>query len=783
MGVVNTYLEKDGVEFPLGGRVSTWFRSSSSSFRRDATFTVQTNSTQPLSLSNSSTSGSASAGTSFTLLSTDLYTSSTSSGSNGDAAGSSTLSDLSVNNSAVSTVASSNTYERASTVETTISNRVDFASFSDLKPTVVSVSKSLFLKESPYWWSIGKTEITTTTNEYTTTDNTSETTFTRKTQDTGGATSEASYPMVGSTAGSAITKNKLPNIVVAGSADVFSYQIFSARGEKNVAFSDAYVSLKSPARVSVKYNITNDSIRVFTITGSDHKPPSTSSLKNIFDYGEASSSSTGSNFNTLVFATQSYWRNASYSMDPVVSEWVKVPGSWATGTLYFLGVASSLVHRGTTTRPEIITAAAISTVPCLSYLEDISGKTDSGGLVQFVTSYTYEQNGKTKTRYFDPVATTIRGTLPKLYTTTVASTISLQTIQVLSTSTSTTGEEKSPGFTATFSSSRISVEGLTAKKYWYDFSLGYPINIFYQGGVNRIPLVAFCKSLPKGFLGFIGSYSDARALKAYRNIKVNTFGRPFGSVSFNIYDLTELFLEARRGGTVFYPKFYRTFRDFTVVGSGINGSLQTSAELSVIYSRTSTTSQTRTTTTNSSYNSTGITKSRDNTSVNVGTTTQVKTYKKSTTTNTTRNTVELTTVTYNYELDAPVDTTGFTQNFIQELDFLSHIKGVRVPLGLNRIVFSRGIVGEFGGLGDTTMHVANCSLDYTVYNSTGGTSVGKSAYTNISKAESFVVTEKHIIHLEARALYTTFKTHGDTPNIPINAFLGLTTSVNGFTFL
>lgn len=786
MGVVNTYSERNGADFPFDRFVATSFRSSSSSFSRAATFTVSTNSTQRQSTSSSSTSGSASAGTWYTRLSSDEYTSSTSAGANGGDSGSSTVSTLTVNNSAFNSQKSSLSYGRASTIETTISNFADFASFSDLKPTVVSLSKSLFLKEPPYWWSVGKTEITTTTNQYTTTKNTSETTFTRKTQDIGGATSEYTYDIVSSVAGSAITKNKLPNIIVAATADVYSYQIFSAKSGNNVEFSKAYESLEGPAAtVKIDYNVENDNVKVFTITGSDDEPPSTSSHKNMFDHGNAST--TVSNYNnTAVMATESYYFNDSFSYNTDAEEWVIVPGYWRTGTQinFALGVVNTFQHRGTTTRPAIITAAANSTVPCFSFLENASATSDTeNGFVIFATSYTYKQNGKTKTRYFAPVATTVVGTTPNPYTTTVVSTVPLETRQVVSSSTSTSGEEKSPGFTATFSSSRISVQGLTAKDYWYDFSLMSPINIFFAQGFNQLPVRAYYKHLPEGFLGFIGSYKDHRNLTAYRTIKFSSSGQAFGSASFNIYDLTELFFEARKGGTVFYPKFYATFRDFTVVGTGIDGSLKTSAELSVMYSRTTTTRQTRTTTANSSYSSTGITKKRNNTIVNVGTTTQVKTYKQRTTTNTTRNIVELTTVTYKYELDDPVSTTGFTVSYINELDFAQHIKGVQVPVGINRAYYSRGIIGCMNGLGDTTVHINNCSLLYTIYNSTGGSSSSKTAYANVSKQHEFTISESHIMHVELKALYKTHKQYDDSPNIPAYKFFGLTTSAQGFTFL
>jgi hypothetical protein len=782
MGVVNTYSERNGVDFPFSRVVATSFRSSSSSFSRGATYTVQTNSTQNQSTSTSSSSGSASAGTWYTRASSDEYTSSTSSGADGEANGSSTVSTLTVNNSEFSSQISTLSFQRASTIGTTISNLANFASFSDLKPTVVSLSKSLFLKEPPYWWSVGKTETTTTTNQYTTTKNTSETTFTRKTQDTGGATSEYTFEIVSSVAGSPITKNKLPNIVVAATADVYSYQIFSAKSANNVEFSEAYKSLEGPvATVTINYNVTNDDVKVFTLTGPDDELPSTSSYKNEFDYGDASSTISGSP--TAVVATVSYYWNDAASYNTDAEEWVIVPGYWQTGAQYNIGQIGTFQHRGTTTRPGTISAAANSTVLGFSYLEDISATENTEtGFTVFATSYTYKQNGKTKTRYFAPIATTVAGTIPNLYTTTVVSTVRLETREVVSSSTSNSGEQISPGFTATYSSSRISVQGITAKDYWHDFSVMTPVNIFYAGGYNQLPAVAFYKHFPEGFLGFIGSYSDIKTLTAYRNIKVNTSGQPFGSASLDIYDLTELFFEARKGGTVFYPKFYATFREFTVIGTGVDGSLQTSAELSVIYSRTTTTSQTRATTTNSFYNSTGITKSRNNTNVNVGTTTKVKTYKKRTTTNTTRNTVELTTVTYKYELEDPVSTTGFAQYNVNELDFAQHIKGVNVPVGLNRAYFSRGIIGCMNGLGDTTVQFRNCSLLYTMYDSTGGSSSSKTVYSNISEQHEFTISKSHIMHAALKGLYNTYKQYGSTPNIPAFNFFGLTTSTQGFTF-
>ena len=784
MGVVRTYIERNGVDFPFSRIVSTSFRSSSSSFSRGATFTVSTNATRPQSTSKSSTSGSASAGTWYTVLSSDEYTSSTSAGTDGDESGSNTVSTLTVNNSAFSSQKSNLSYERASTIGTTISNPASFASFSDLKPTVVSLSKSLFLKEPPYWWSVGKTETTTTTNQYTTTKNTSETTFTRKTQDTNGVTSEYTYEIISSVAGSAITKNKLPNIIVAATADVYSYQIFSAKSGALAEFSEAYESLEGPAAtVTVDYNVTNDDVKVFTITGSDDELPSTSSHKNEFDFGNASST-TLLNLNTLAVATQSYYFRDAVSYNTDAEEWVKVPGYWQTEGYAFLGVIDSFQHRGTTTRPGTIIAAGNSTQPVLSYLEDISATENTeNGFVVFATSYTYKQNGKTKTRYFDPVATTVAVTLPKEYISTVVSTVRLETRQVVSTSTSNAGEQISPGFTATYSSSRISVQGLTAKDYWFDFSARVGLSQRAGGFEGFVDFLAFNKNLPEGFLGFIGSYNDAKTLTAYRNIKVKSSGQPFGSASLEIYDLTELFFEARKGGTVFYPKLYATFRDFTVIGTGVDGSLQTSAELSVIYSRTTTTNQTRTTTTNSFYSSTGITKTRNNTNVNVGTTTQVKTYKQRTTTNTTRNTVELTTVTCKYELEDPVKTTGFAENF-GLFYYDSMVKGVYVPRYLNSGYRKRGIIGCFNGLGDTTAVIRPCSIEYTMYNSTGGTTTGKTVYSNISKEQTFTVSESHVMHMVVKEIFTTYKESGsNATNIGGFSFRNLTYSQNGFTFL
>lgn len=777
MGNARKFVVFGGDEYSPNRTVVTYFRSSSYAYQTGRTWTQSSNSTRGSSAS-SSTSGSTSVGTWYTESSNGAYTSSTkrNEGEN------STTSTVAVSRKSFSAQLSTFTYETHKLTDSTLSvtygtwtyYSTDSSGGSTLTSQSVSpipishteeprekVSKSLVTKSPPYWQTVKRDTIFSGFN-VSTIPTTSSRTYGVKSYDTN-LTDESNFTVYVNSGGEDEKVNRLPQLIVAAVADVFSFQIYKTiTGKSFGVFSNMFTKETVSASTytiayTPKYGIQAEVIDVRT-----NDTVNDDSTVVIYSRNPGHSTS-----NNNVGLTRSVWAAELSSYETDIIDW--------------LGIGEKTIYGPpgqTMTLPLLYNEGVYTTGPAMK-------------IVKESTSYTYLQNKLTKTIVFDPVYTSTGNSGYLAYRTTTRDTVVKGIQNISTTSSSNSYYTTTPNETRSSSFSSITSGGATASRYWFSYPVTAQVHDKFVGPGGD--LVSFAKLYAQGYLGFAGSYdkSDLSTLKNFRSIKVNKVGRPFDNEaqSFNIYDHTSLFAMARANGTIlFWPDMYQTYKDFTVRASSISGKVKTSAELSVIYSSTTTNTKRMVTTTSSSYSYTKLTKARDNTNVNTGSIIINVPYTKLTTKQTQVDSVTKTTVTYVFALEDIAETTNFISgDFGPRYDEPWYAKSVRTqgPFINQFYVSGRSLLGAVNGYSDTTLLIRGLlSIKYTKTDSSGKTSSHSSFYSNISDTKNFLTISKNeFMYIEYLNAMSTYPASGESPNYANILISQLAYIQEGFRFI
>lgn len=388
-----------------------------------------------------------------------------------------------------------------------------------------------------------------------------------------------------------------------------------------------------------------------------------------------------------------------------------------------------------------------------------TGKTTSFNYTVNTTTTNTANGGLTtesRAKYFGSLFTTTKFKIKQFYETTVVFTRSLDYIEFKSYSSSTQTSSSAQNSTisqptmSAFAAggSTIIQDGLTASSLISSSTVPVELTAIVD---NREQFRFTCLKPPSGFIGFAGTfdYTKISSSYAYRSIKSNKLGRiPRNAIEFNLFDLNEnLFVLAREDGTVIIPQTVQEFPQYGFTVSAVPPkNLQTSMELTVIYSTSYDTTVSSSTSSSTIYTYSGITKTRGSgLSFTTGSTSRQATYSIFSSTQTKTTTQLDTAITYKYSLDKKLNATKFFTVGYATTSIFDFAGGIQVTYGM---------VGG-GNTGDTVLSVGPVLLKYTLDDTNGKSVSGKKSMTNVSTTNMLTIKEGSFMYFEAHPLFTT----------------------------